>query len=243
MENKKLGLGADLEFKYNTEYTLTSETRFQRYIEFDLNAVGSLLSRPSLNPKHHQLDLFLGYLVVFEKTAQGDQLGQDIELKNYGSLSLGLNANFEANQTFTEQNLEQGAELRYINESKKFLPVVELSYLLVIPYRSDFRDELNTDNNLFQRLEARAFWAIRLGHFLLNPDFRYFRSADLAPVLKENGLDEGFHTAISLGYVFGERESGPMQFFKYIYLQYNRGQFPVYLDNRETIEAGITFSF
>jgi hypothetical protein len=46
-----------------------------------------------------------------------------------------------------------------------------------------------------------------------------------------------------LGYVFGERDSGPLQFFEYIYLQYNRGQFPVYLDNRETIEAGISFRF
>lgn len=243
MENKKTGLSADLEFKYNTKYTLTSEIRFQRYIEFDLKAVGSLLSRPSLNPKHHQIDLFFGYLVVFEKTAQDDQLGQDIELKNYGSLSLGLNANLEANQTFTEQNLEQGAELRYINDSKKFLPVVEFSYLLVIPYRSDIREELNTDNNLFQQFEARAFWAIRFGQFLLNPDFRYFRSLDLVPVLKENGLNEGFHSAISLGYVFGERDSGPLQFFEYIYLQYNRGQFPVYLENRETIEAGISFRF
>lgn len=243
MENEKLGLGADFEFKYNKEYTITSKTRYQRYIEFDLDAGASLLSRPSLNPKHHHFDLFLGYLVVFEKTAQGDQLGEDMELKNYGSLSLGLNANFEANQIFTEQNFEQGAELRYINESKKFLPVVELSYLFVIPYRSDFREELNTENNMFQRLNARAFWAIRFGQFLLSPDFRYFRSIDLAPTLEENGLDEGFHSAIELGYVFNPRESGPLKFFEYIYLQYNNGQFPVYLENRETIEAGISFRF
>ena len=109
--------------------------------------------------------------------------------------------------------------------------------------RSEFREELNADNNMFQRFEARAFWAIRLGQILLNPDLRYFRSLDLAPVLKENGLDEGFHSAISLGYVFEERESGPLQFFEYIYLHYNRGQFPVYLDNRETVEAGISFRF
>lgn len=243
MENEKIGFGVDFEILSENEYTLTSETGFPRYIEFDMKLNGSILSKPAFNPNHQHLDVYFGYLVSFKK-AQELQLGQEPEPSpDYGALGLGINANFEANQTFTEQNVEQGAELRYTNSSKKFLPVVELSYLFVIPYRSDFRDELNADNNLFQKLEARAFWAIRLGQFLLNPDFRYFRSVDLAPVLKENGLDEGFHSAVSLGYVIGERDSGPLQFFEYIYLQYNRGQFPVYLDNRETIEAGISFRF
>lgn len=243
MENEKIGAGVDFDILSENEYTLTSETGFPRFVEFDMKVNGSLLSRPALNPNHQHLDLYFGYLVSFKK-AQELELGQEPEpSKDYGALGLGVNANLEANQTFTELNVEQGAELRYTNSSKKFLPVVELSYLFVIPYRSEFREELNADNNMFQRFEARAFWAIRLGQILLNPDLRYFRSLDLAPVLKENGLDEGFHSAISLGYVFEERESGPLQFFEYIYLQYNRGQFPVYLDNRETVEAGISFRF
>jgi len=90
---------------------------------------------------------------------------------------------------------------------------------------------------------VRLFWAIRMKQFLLNPDFRYFRSIDLSPVLEENGLDEGFHSAVSLGYVFEKRESGPLQFLEYIYLQYNRGEFPVYLGSRETVELGISFGF
>lgn len=243
MENDKIGFGVDFELSSENEYTLPSETGFPRYVELNMKLNGSILSKPAYNPNHQHLDVYFGYLVSFKK-AQDLQLGQEPEPSaDYGALGLGINANFEANQTFTEQNVEQGAELRYTNSSKKFLPVVELSYLFVIPYRSDFREELNTENNMFQRFEARAFWAIRLGQFLLNPDFRYFRSLDLAPVLRENGLDEGFHSAVSLGYVFGERDSGPQQFFEYIYLQYNRGQFPVYLDNRETIEAGISFRF
>lgn len=243
MENDKIGFGIDVELSSENEYTLTSETGFPRYIELNMKLNGSILSKPAFNPNHQHLDIYFGYLVSFKK-AQELQLGQEPEPSpDYGALGLGINANFEANQTFTEQNVEQGAELRYTNSSKKFLPVVELSYLFVIPYRSDFREDLNTENNMFQRFEARAFWAIRFGQFLLNPDFRYFKSLDLAPVLKENGLDKGFHSAVSLGYIFGERDSGPLQFFEYLYLQYNRGQFPVYLDNRETVEAGITFSF
>lgn len=243
MENDKIGFGADFELSSENEYTLPSETGFPRYVELNMKLSGSILSKPKFNPNHQHLDIYFGYLVSFKK-AQKLQLGQEPEPSpDYGALGLGINANFEANQTFTEQNVEQGAELRYTNSSKKFLPVVELSYLFVIPYRSDFRDELNADTNMYQRFEARAFWAIRFGQFLMNPDFRYFRSLDLAAVLKENGLDEGFHSTVSLGYVFGERDSGPLQFFEYIYLQYNRGQFPVYLDNRETIEAGISFRF
>lgn len=243
MENDKIGFGVDLEAGIQSEYTIPSETTFPRYIEFDLQLNASVLSKPSLNPNRQELDIYFGYLVSFQK-AQEITLGQDPQpAPNYGSLGIGINANFEANQTFTEQNVTQGGEVRYTNASKKYLPVVELSYLFVIPYRSDFRDDLNTDNNLFQRFDARTFWAIRFGNILLNPDFRYFRSLDLDPVLQENGLDEGFHTSISLGYVFDFRESGTIQFLEHIYLQYNRGQFPVYLDNRETIEAGISFRF
>lgn len=243
MENDKLGFNVDFGIQHRNEYAITSETGYPRLIEIDLSADGSLLSRPALNPKHQQVDLFLGYLISFKK-AQKLTPGQMPEAsRDFGSLGLGLNVNLEANQTFTEINQEQGLEFRYVNSSNPAIPAVEISYLLVVPYRSQFRDELNQENNTFQRFNARMFWVIRMKRLLLNPDFRYFRSAELSPVLKENGLDEGFHSAVSLGYVFGQRDSGPLQFFEYIYLQYNRGQFPVYLDNRETIEAGISFRF
>lgn len=243
MENDKLGLNVDFGINYRKEYTITSETGFPRLMEVDLNAVGSLLTRPGLNPKNQQIDLFLGYLVSFKKAKQLTPGQLPEPSKDYGSLGLGLNTNAEANQTFTEINLEQGLELRYVNSSNPYLPAVETSYLIVIPYRSQLRDDLNLQNDVFQRFNARVFWVIRMKKFLLNPDFRYFRSIDLSSVLIENGLDEGFHSAVSLGYVFEERETGPLQFLEYVYLQYNRGEFPVYLGNRETIEAGISFRF
>ena len=243
MENDKPGFNVDFDIGYRNEYTIPSETSYPRLVEIDLSASGSLLARPSLNPEYQHVDLFLGYLISFKK-AQELTLGQvDEPSGDYGSLGLGLNTNLEANQTFTEINLEQGLELRYVNSSRSYLPVVETSYLLVIPYRSQFRDDLNQENNSFQRFNVRLFWAIRMKQFLLNPDFRYFRSIDLSPVLEENGLDEGFHSAVSLGYVFEKRESGPLQFLEYIYLQYNRGEFPVYLGSRETVELGISFGF
>lgn len=243
MENDKPGFNVDIGIDYRHEYTIPSETSFPRLLEIDLNANGSLLSRPSLNPNHQQVDLFLGYLISFKKT-QELTLGQVNESsRDYGSLGLGFNVNLEANQMFTEINLEQGLELRYVNSSKSYIPAVETSYLLVLPYRSQIRDNLNQENNSFQRFNVRLFWAIRMKQFLLNPDFRYFRSVDLSEELKENGLDEGFHSAVSLGYVFEKRESGPLQFLEYIYLQYNRGEFPVYLNSQETIEAGISFRF
>jgi len=241
MENDKPGFNVDFGINYRNEYTITSETSFPRLVEIDLSAKGSLLTRPALNPKHQHVDLFLGYLISFKK-AQELTLGQVNKPSNdYGSLGFGLNTNLEANQTFTEINLEQGLELRYVNSSISYIPVVEASYLLVIPYRSQIRDDLNMENNVFQRFNARLFWVIRIKKFLLNPDFRYYRSVDLSPELEENGLGEGFHTAVSLGYVFEERESGPFQFLEYVYLQSNRGEFPVYLGSRETIGAGISF--
>lgn len=243
MENEEFGFGVDFETGYEKEYTITSETGYPRIFQIDLKANGTLLTKPEFNPKHQHVDVFLGYLVSFKK-AQEIQLGQEPEpSKDYGSLGLGFTANFEANQPFTELNLEQGLEVRYINTSQQYLPVFEISYLFVMPLRSEFRDVLNEDTSFFQRFESRAFWTIRFRQFLLNPDFRYFRSLDLSPLLEEIGLREGLHSSISLGYVLNDSNSGPLQFLKYIYLQYNYGQYPVYLDNREAIEAGVMFRF
>ncbi len=243
MENEKLTVGVDFEAGYQKEYTLTSETGFPRLIQFDVRANGTLLPKPALNPNHQNADLFFGYLISFKK-AQELTLGEEPEPStDYGSLGLGITAGYKANQTFTEQNLERGLELRYVNSSQQWLPVVELSYRAVFSLQSEIRDDLNVQNDFYRRLGARAFWVIRLNQILLNPDFRYFSSVDLTPTLKSAGLDEGFHSSISLGYVFESKDSGPLQFFEYVYLQYNRGQFPVYLGNRETIEAGATFTF
>lgn len=243
MENENLTVGVDFEAAYQKEYTITSETGFPRLVQFDLNANGTLLPKPELNPNHQYIDLFFGYLISFKK-AQELQLGQEPEpSKDYGSLGLGITTNFEANQTFTEQLTEQGMQLRYINSSNQFLPVLEASYLFARPIRSEIHEDLRVPEDSYRRFEARAFWVIRLKQFLLNPDFRYFKSVDLSTELGDAGLDEGLHSSISLGYIFIDKDTGPLQFFEYLYLQYNYGQFPVYLGNRETIEAGISFRF
>ncbi len=243
MENEKLTIGVNFEADYHKENTITSETAFPRLIQLDIGVNATLLRWPAFNPKRQNLDLFLGYLVSFKK-AQDLQLGEEPEPStDYGSLGLGITANFEANQLFTEQYLEQGVEVRYVNSAHQYLPILETSYLFALPVRSDIRDDLNEDNDFFKQFEARAFWVIRLNHLLLNPDFHYFRSFGLSPDVENTGLDEGFHSSISLGYVFGDRDTGFSRFFEYIYLEYNRGQFSVYSETRETIEAGITFVF
>ncbi len=92
MENEKIGVGVDFEFRWENEYTLTTETGFPRYIEFDMKINGTALSKPALNPNHQHLDLYLGYLVSF-KRAQELQIGQEPEpSKDYGALGLGINA-------------------------------------------------------------------------------------------------------------------------------------------------------
>lgn len=244
MENEDLTIGVDFNAKVERVYTFTSEYNFPRIIEIDFNAQGTLLTKPEFNPNHQQANFFLGYLVSFKK-AQEITLGNEDqeESTDYGTFGLGITAAYEADQTFSEQNIEQGLELRYSNSSQLWLPTLELSYLFVKPFRSDIRDDLSVNPDFFRRYEFRALWGIVMNRFMLSPEFRYFKSLDLSAELKDAGLDEGFHSSVELGYMFADRESGFLTFFDYAYLQYNRGQFPVYLDNRETIEAGISFKF
>lgn len=244
MENEDFTIGVGFKGKIEREYTFTSEYNFPRIVEIDFEADGTLLTKPEFNPNHQQANLFLGYLVSFKK-AQEITLGNENQQAStdYGTLGLGITAGYEADQTFSEQIVEQGLELRYSNSSQLWLPTLELSYLFVKPFRSDIRDDLSVNPDFFRRYDVRVLWGITMKRFLLNPEFHYFKSLDLSAELDNAGLDEGFHSSVELGYMFADRESGFLQFFDYIYLQYNRGQFPVYLDNRESIEAGISFRF
>lgn len=241
-ENGDILYGVELKSQYRTEHTLTSETGFPRLLQLDLRLDASVLSKPEFNPNQHNLDLFFGYLISFKK-AQEIVLDSEPEPStDYGSLGLGITTGYDASQTFDEQYLEQGLELRYINSSFPVLPILEASYRYSKPLYSELRDNLDVPRDFFRRFQFRFYWVMKYRWLLFNPEFTYFNSQDLNEALEDIGLDSGFHSSLTLGYL---NQEGNL-FFRWIdmiFVEYHYGQLPVYFNDRETFEAGITFTF
>jgi hypothetical protein len=241
-ENGDILYGLELKSQYRTEYTLTSETGFPRLLQLDLRLDASVLSKPEFNPNQHNLDLFFGYLISFKKS-QEIVLGRESEPStDYGSLGIGITTGYDASQTFDEQYLEQGVELRYINSSFPVLPILEASYRYSKPLYSELRDDLDISRDFFRRFQFRFYWVMQYHWLLFNPEFTYFNSQDLNEALEDAGLESGFHSSLTLGYLNHE---GNLLFrwIDMIFVEYHYGQLPVYFNDRETIEAGITFTF
>jgi|AntRauTorcE11898_2_1112593.scaffolds.fasta_scaffold07535_2 hypothetical protein len=245
MENDKPAIGLQVGLKYKDEKTITSDAAYPRIRSLDINMDGSLLINPDMNPNTQKADLFWGYLISFEKSEDITLGVQPESNKDFGSLGLGVDLIYEANQSFTEQNLEGGAELRFQNTSKVFMPVFHAAFRFVVPVVSDIRDVLNEDNELYQRLNLNLSWNIPLfqqKRFIIAPEFNYFYSLNLAPAIENTGLNEGFHGKVNLAYAFEGVDKPVLRYMKHVFIQYNNGQLPVYLDNLESIEAGLTFS-
>jgi hypothetical protein len=241
-ETSDILYGLELKSQYRTEYTLTSETGFPRLLQLDLRLDASVLSKPEFNPNQHNLDLFFGYLISFKKS-QEIVLGRESEPStDYGSLGIGITTGYDASQTFDEQYLEQGVELRYINSSFPVLPILEASYRYSKPLYSELRDDLDISRDFFRRFQFRFYWVMQYRWLLFNPEFTYFNSQDLNEALEDAGLESGFHSSLTLGYLNHE---GNLLFrwIDMIFVEYHYGQLPVYFNDRETIEAGITFTF
>ena len=246
MENDKPAVGLDLGLEYKSEKTITSETTYPRILSLDIDAEGTLLVNPDLNPNTQKAAIFLGYLVSFKK-AEGITLGQESGTgTDYGSLGLGADIAYEANQSFTEQNLEGGAELRYQNSSNVYMPVLHVAYQFVKPITSDIRDAVDEDNDLFQRLNLNLSWNIPLleqKRLFIAPELNYFYSMNLAPAVESTGLDEGLHGSLILGYAFEGMDNPILKYLKHVFIKYSDGQLPVYANDREIIEGGLAFSF
>jgi len=66
---------------------------------------------------------------------------------------------------------------------------------------------------------------------------------NLSDELADRNIGDGFYTSVNIGYRLDSSERLLLNVFDFVYIQYNRGELPVYEDNRETLEAGVIFRF
>ncbi|TVP43889.1 MAG: hypothetical protein EA350_12790 [Gemmatimonadales bacterium] len=146
---------------------------------------------------------------------------------NYGFLGLGARLGYETDPVWDEQGLTAGAELRWTDPVRAYLPSTAVTLEAVRPVRSGIRDGLGVDREPYARLALSGYWKLRAtGPLELGLDAGHFRSWGLDPALDGAGLDSGSFLAgevgwrvarplgrlsldaLFLGYAWGQRPTG-----------------------------------
>ncbi|MFW5708190.1 MAG: hypothetical protein ACOC12_09730 [Bacteroidota bacterium] len=241
MQNENLAPGITMNWTPLYYDTVLLGATLPQYLKLSLDLEGTLIPKPEFNPKTQQANFFFSYLVSLRK-AEELTLGQEpVGAPDFGSIYIGAKALYETSQDFSEQNLALGAEIRYVTSHRQAIPNFYASLALVSPLRSALRNALNESNNNFSRIDLQMEWTLRFGRIIIHPEARYFYSIQLQEKLADAGLDQGLYGSVSLGYMLSRSGEGIFRYLQYLFVQYNRGQLPVYTDERETIEMGFTF--
>ncbi len=160
----------------------------------------------------------------------------------FGSTMLSAHAKAEGNQRMTEATGLLGADLLWTHSAVTgvwpFVPSLQVAYSAAIPIRSEIRDALGEDDEVYQRGEAHAAWHIPLvARFWLHANVRGWKSWGLASSLADADADEGLFTAIDLAYR-GEWKIGVISIPE-IFVRRVDGEVPEDWQQRRTWMIGI----
>ncbi|CAN5759774.1 hypothetical protein BH23GEM11_BH23GEM11_06150 [soil metagenome] len=120
---------------------------------------------------------------------------------NYGFLGVGGRLGYEADATREEQGLTAGAELRWTDPTRSYLPSTVVTLEGVRPVRSEIREGLGVDRDLYTRLGLAGYWRLPVaGPLELVLDAGHFRSWGLVAALDDAGLNSGSYVAGEVGW-------------------------------------------
>lgn len=263
MVNDNLAVNLKANFNTDFEWDIIDEdsTNYPKSVSLKIDIKGEAIRNPSQNPSEQYLDLVFDYLISFSKPEIYEE-GVDPEGEtNWGLVGAGLNLRYESNQSFDEQNLAFGFDLRYSNSELTIIPIpaVVLSYSFVKPFKSNIRSTFNEEKELHQRFSFKILLPISIYNkevftesgftskrFIeIIPEFRYFKTYGMSDILTDFGFEEGAYGSVTLAINnLSESEAGERGFkILNLFLRGSYGQMPISVKNRETIEAGIGINF
>lgn len=156
---------------------------------------------------------------------------------DYGFVSLEAEAQVEASGGWNERSLVAGAELRY-GHVKGWIPSLVLSYDLVSPVSSEFRDAVGVDDDLYGRWRVQGYLSHRIGPVSGAVEASAFKANGLAPALDALGWDNGSWIAATLGWAL-ERNVADVFTVDRLYLTYSEGQPPTQPVAAESLTVGL----
>lgn len=212
---------------------------------FDLESTGALALDPDANPIPLRLHGSIGRWWSLYKPGcpSPNPNVPPVGGWYYGSVSLSLHVNGEGNQRLTEAAVDGGLEVLWTHSRAtgnwRFVPSIDVSYDASKPVESALRDSLNTAKDPFQRAQLHAAWHIPLpAHFRLHANGRVWRAFGLASPVANAGADEGWFTAVDLGYAI-ERQIGRITLVE-LFVRRIDGKAPTDWQQREAWMIGLS---
>jgi hypothetical protein len=168
----------------------------------------------------------------------------------WGYLYGGIDVRHEADQQFKEQNFNIGLEAGYINPRDvniwSFIPSVIMALELVDPFRSELRDDLNADDEMYARLRIEAslkssfgrlfFQETRLAPLGLRFDFRYYKSYGLPERVEDADQEEALYLAGAVTYTM-DHAWGVFDHLM-VFLRISDGRIPPLTDDETIVTLG-----
>jgi hypothetical protein len=157
---------------------------------------------------------------------------------NYGFLGLGVRLGYESNAVWDEHGLKAGAQVRWTDPVRSYLPSTVVTLEGVRPVRSEIREALEVDRELYARLGLTGYWRLHVtGPLELGLDAGHFRSWGLDPLLDQAGLDSGSYLAGEVGWRIA-RPMGGLS-LDALFLGYAWGQQPTGVDETRAWTLGV----
>jgi len=188
----------------------------------------------------HQIaaSLGVGFSMSLSKVNTSGGIEDDFYLFHHGFLGLGARGQYEASANLDEQAIAGGAELRYVDPLRWFLPSAVVTWQWVQPVRSEGREMLGVAVASHGRLVLQGYWLIGLGSRVrAEIDGTLFRAYGLEDALEATGWASGEYLAATLEYVTGAR-IGPV-YLGSVFVQYGTGQLPTDAKDRRAWTVGV----
>ena len=184
------------------------------------------------------LSISLARRAPLDLDADPDDPDADFWAFNYGFLGLGAHLGYEADAVWDEHGLVGGAELRWTDPRRSFLPSVVVSLQGVRPVGSALRESLDLERELHSRLSLAGYWGLPLpGPFEVALEAGHFRHWGLDGLLVDAGIDTGTHLATEIGWRVAQ-PMGPLK-LDALFVGYTWGQPPTSISEREAWTFGL----
>jgi hypothetical protein len=180
----------------------------------------------------------LGLTMSLSKENPAQGIEDDQYLFHRGFFGVSARGVYEASTNFEEQAITGGAELRYVDPLRWYLPSLVIAGDFVMPIESESRDLLGVDNESFRRLMVRGYWLIPVGaRITAEIDGSLFRTQGLEAAVRAIGWASG--EAISASLAYGPLFTVRSITVESIWVRYATGQVPVNQTNQKAFTLGV----
>lgn len=222
--------------------TFDTRRRFPRAFHRGLGFDGTVVFDDLRVPPDLQLSAFAGLSIQLTERAQPDRDAPLDEAESYrfdhGILGMGGRVQFEASEDLDERAFVAGAQVRWVDVNRPWLPSTVIALDLVRPTSSEVRDLLELENDVHGRASMHGYWLIPLpGPLELEATGAHFWAFGLAELLEEQGWDDGPYLAGEVG-VAVDWPLGPLS-LEEVFVGYAWGQRPTAGDKEEAWTLGL----